>query len=1059
MSIFDIFSSKDTRSFSAGIKGENLVKYQHFRALLNHNHNALSIMAEMEQLYFGGKPFDAIMIKRNYEALFEHLLGLAKSLNAISSGRFQRLADKCRTIDGSITDALKPRQATTVGEMVLPLEAIGSDLQSRAGAKATNLAIMKNILKLPVPEGFIITSEAFECFLEGSGLKERIHEWLARVSPGDFSSLEAASAAIRQMVLDAEVPPEIANAIVHAYEALEKMTLRGVRIALRSSAVGEDTEASFAGQYTTVLNITRKSLLDAYKHVVASKYSPRALAYRQMLGLEDEDTPMCVIGLAMVDARASGVMYTVDPATMDAGTVQISSIWGLGEQLVSGNASPDTFVVSKKTGEITARLVAAKAEILTALETGGTLLKKTDLEKQSAASISDDTVRKLAEYSVQIEQHYESPQDIEWAVDASDTVFLLQARPLHVALKVPELTNEDLSGAESVLATGVGASYGIAFGTVFIAKNEKTLASVPDRAILVTKNASPNYAEVMGRISGLITDIGSITSHLSSVAREFGVPAIVNAGNATEVLRDAEVITMAVETQVAVYRGIVEPLVSRMRPAKKLIVNSPVHRKLQTMLEYISPLHLTDADAPSFSIDGCRTFHDVIRFCHEHSMREMFGLSSQAEGTGASVKLVTHIPLVVYAIDLGGGLRNGLTTRDSVTPDDITSHPMKAIWKGFTHPGISWSGTVNFDVSNFMTLMASTATSEFGPAPGGDSYALLATDYMNFSAKFGYHFATLDALCSDNSNHNYVSLQFSGGAGDYFGRSLRVQFLGTVLERLGFLVKLKGDLLEASFNRYDRDTIFDKLDHLGRLLATSRLLDVALSNQNNIQTLTEAFFNGDYDFLRPRDNDQPSMFYSHLGRWQCKKEGSHDYLVQDGLDWRGPLSGKVYGLIGKTFGSAYQEFLDTIGAYYYFPIAIAKNGEMGNGTVTARVKPESGSIDRAGGILFGLRNIANYYVFRINALEDNAILFQFVNNKRVQLKSVPLAVSTNAWYRLRVEIVGSSIKCWVNDGLLLEYTADDLVKGHVGLWTKADSVTWFETLTIADANGVRTIGC
>ena len=1059
MSIFDFFSTKNACYLLSAAEGEHLAKYRHFRTLLNHNQDALRLMAELEQLYFSGSPFDALTVKRNYEGLFEHVLGLAKALDALSGGRFHRLADICRAIDGEISASVLPGPTDMGGDMVLPLEHVSSDMLKLAGAKAVNLAIMKNTLQLPVPDGFIMTAGATTRFLEQSGLRARIRKMLARLSPEDLAAMEAGSAEIRQAVLDAEVPHQLANTILHAYEALESKAGKGVRIALRSSAVGEDTEASFAGQFATVLNVTRSGLLTAFKRVVASKYSPRALSYRQLLGLEDEETPMCVIGLVMVDAAASGVMYTVDPATMDAAHVTISSIWGLGEQLVGGNVSPDSFVVRKNDGEITEREIAAKTEMLVPLADGGTLLEQTGREKQMLPSLSDALIRQLCAGGVRIEEHYQTPQDIEWAVDGHERLFFLQARPLHVATKAPEHLSEDLSGLENVIASGMGASYGVASGRVFIAKDEKALSSIPDNVILVTRTASPSYAEVIGRISGLITDVGSITSHLSSVAREFGVPAIVNAGNATKALRDGEVITMAAETTAAVYRGIVDRLIARMRPTKKLIVDSPVHRKLRTMLERISPLNLTNSDSPSFTSEGCKTFHDVIRFCHEHAMREMFGLSGEAEGTGTSVKLATHIPLVVYAIDLGGGLKEGLTTCDTVTPDDIESLPMKAIWKGFTHPGISWSGSVNFDAGSFLTLMASTATSEFGPAPGGDSYALLSKDYMNFSAKFGYHFATIDALCGSEANHNYVSLQFTGGAGTYFGRSLRIQFLGTVLERLGFQVALKGDLLEASLNRHDQQTTLEGLDQLGRLLATSRLLDMALSNQNSVETLTDAFFSGDYDFLRPRDAAQPAAFYTHLGHWQCREDGEAVCLLQDGLEWKGTMSGAISGLIGKAFGSSYQEFLDTVGAYYYFPLAIAKNGEMQNGTIRVNVKPVSGNIDRAGGIVFGLRNIANYFVFRINALEDNAILFEFVNNKRVQRKSVSMTVTANTWYRMAVEIRNSTVRCMVDDAPVIEHTAEAPVGGHVGLWTKADSVTRFGPLSIEDAGGVRTFGC
>lgn len=1056
MSLFDFFSFRNAGGLLSGPDEELRAKYQHFRALLNHNHDALGLMAAMEQLYFSGHPFDAGTLQRNYASLFEHVLGLATALDALSAGRFPTLPAVCRAIDANITAAVTPRPASLSGAMILSLEHVTPDMQRLAGAKAVNLAVMKNLLKLPVPDGFIITAEATARFLEECGLRAQIRDGLARIAPEDLAQLESGSAAIRQRLRDADVPPQLATSITAAYAALEAKTHPGVRISVRSSAVGEDTEATFAGQYATVLNVTRDGLLDAFKQVVASKYSPRAIAYRQLLGLEDEDTPMCVIGLVMVDAEASGVMYTADPATLDPDLVKISSLWGLGEQLVGGDAAADAFLVDKKTAAITGRQIANKAAMLIPLGGGGTRLEATDPAKQTGPSLTDATLRQLCASGVRIEAHYQAAQDIEWAIDADQQLFLLQTRPLNLASKAPELPTEDLSGLENILPAGVAASYGVAAGEVYIAPDDRQLAAIPDQAILVTRTASPNYAAVMGRISGLITDVGSITSHLSSVAREFGIPAIVNAGNATKVLTDGMLVTLSAETPVAVYRGVVEQLSGRMRPAKKLIVDSPVHGKLRAMLDHISPLNLTNVAAPSFSAEGCRTFHDVIRFCHEHSMREMFGSASAAEGTRASVKIGTHIPLVVYAIDLGGGLHAARPNRKTAMPDDIESLPMQALWQGFTHPGINWEGTVNFDAGSFLTIMASLATAELGPAPGGDSYALLSRDYMNFSAKFGYHFATIDALCGSEPNHNYVSLQFAGGAGNYFGRSLRIRFLGSVLERLGFQVTLQGDLLDATFNRHDQAATREGLDQLGRLLASSRLLDMTLSDQDSIDALTAAFFDGDYDFLRPWDANLPEGFFTQLGHWQRRAAGDTTCLFQNGRMGQGSVSGAITGLIGKTLGSSYHDLLDTVGAYYYFPLAIAKHSEMGNGCIRVAVKPEGGNIDRAGGIVFGLRNAANYFVFRINALEDNAILFEFINGKRIERKTLEMVVTANTWYHLSVAIDGPAIRCQAGDRHCLEYTAETAVQGHVGLWTKADSATWFGPLTIEDADGVRT---
>jgi pyruvate,water dikinase len=408
-------------------------------------------------------------------------------------------------------------------------------------------------------------------------------------------------------------------------------------------------------------------------------------------------------------------------------------------------------------------------------------------------------------------------------------------------------------------------------------------------------------------------------------------------------------------------------------------------------------------------------------------------------------------------IDIGGGLKKDLTTCDNVFPDYIESTPMNAIWRGFSHPGVNWAGTMSIDRGTLSGILAVPAVSEFGEAPGGESYAVLSRDYLNLSIRFAYHFATIDALCGRNSSQNYASLQFSGGAGNYYGRSLRVQLIGTVLEKLGFQVAIKGDLLEASIARYDSVSLAEKLDLLGRLLASSKLLDMTLSDQEQIERAAEAFFNGDYDFLLKREEDLRG-FYLQGGSWRYVTEEGRFLILQDGSRWGRRIASEVTGLMGRMIGSAYHEFLDTIEAYSYFPLAVVKDVQLSTGSVMVRIKPVAGKVDRAGGIAFGLKNIDNYFVLRTNALEGNISLFEYINGRRVLLESVRKRIETGHWHVLSVEIQNQSITGFFNGEPLIRHRSEGPVKGYIGLWTKADSVVYFDQFTIDDEKGKRSIG-
>ena len=1058
MSLLDLFSKKRTGTLLVNVDGKVVDRYKHFKDLLCHNHDALNLIAELEQVYYAGSSFSMGSVRKDYEELMRSTRALTEALNGMSRGKYGDLAKVCDQINEEITRIFTPEPLSPTSELVLPFEALTPEMAKSAGGKATNLATVQNALGMPIPQGFVITAYAFERFLDESGLAKPVAEMLEEIGTDMTGEMEEKCRAIQQMISKAEVPVAIANEILRAYGALEGRTWKNVPIAMRSSAVGEDTEASFAGQYVTELNVSRENILGAYKAVLASKYSPRAVVYRLRYGLDDRDTPMCVAGTAMVDSRSSGVLYTVDPSAPESSVLKISSIWGLGEHLVSGEASPDVFCVDKGTKEITKRDISRKEQRLVSIDHGGAILENVPDDEKAQPSIDDDTVHSLVLYGLRIEEYFNCPQDVEWAVDRSGKLFLLQSRPLRFTdVKTEERTTPEVFPDHSILlSAGEAASAGTVCGVVVLAHG-KNLNDIPDDAILVAKTTSPDYAAYMGKVKGVITDIGSVASHLASVAREFGVPAIVNAGSATSRLRDGRTITMVAGTT-TVYEGIVPELAVNIRPLKKHIFESPVHRRMRAILDKVSPLNLTDPKAAVFSPQGCKTIHDVIRFSHETAMKEMFLLSDSGGGGAMSVKLTANIPLVLYCIDLGGGLKEMLTTCDMITPDHIESIPMKALWSGFTHPGITWSGAVNLDLGNLMTLMASGVTAAVGGGmPGGDSYAILSRDYLNLSAKFGYHYANVDAFCCEEAAQNHILLQFSGGVGSYVGRSLRINLLANVLGRLGFAITVTGDLLEASVKGYDMKLMDYTLDQVGRLLASSRLLDVAIPNQIQVDRMTEAFFSGDYDFLNQGLSSQLPGFYTHVGQWERIEEDGRLLCLQDGSKWGTSLSSGMAKFMGKMVGAKYQELMDNIGAYYYFPIAIAKDSSVSDAILRLRVKPLAGSIDRAGGLAFAIGNIGNYFVLRLNGLEDNFILFEFVNNRRFQRASVPKEIETGRWYEIRVKTSGHSLKGYLDDELLIEYTAERPLSGHVGIWTKADSVTYFDELIIKADGHIREI--
>ncbi len=1038
---------------------EQTGRYKHFRTLLDHNRAALNLMADLEQTYYDNRPFTMQMLERKFTLLLSEVESMVQALSDLSAKPHERLSAVLQNLLRYSKDELRPALYPTTDILTLPLSRIEAGQDRAVGAKAANLARAKQELGLSVPAGFAVTTAAYQQFFAESGLLAKIDEAMAQLAADDPASIESVGRDIRALILESPLPLAVHAAIAAAAAGLTGDAATNMRLAVRSSAIGEDGEISFAGQYTSILNVPVADLAEAYKKVVASKYSAPALSYRLHHGVDDRDTPMAVLVLEMIQPRLSGVLYTSDPMGEDRDTIRVSAVHGLGEALVGGEASPQrAYRITKNEFKV--------------LEVAGA---ETNAPAPDTGALDAPFLRELWQSAKLLEDHFQCPLDIEWAVDDDHRLYLLQARPL---LVIEETTAPgpapaaDYPGHPLIMEGGKCAAGGVAAGRVLVLKNTETGAPFPmldPDTILVARTASTAITPWIGKVKGLITDVGGVASHLASVAREFGVPALFDTQNATATLMDGQEITLWAN-RARVYRGVVAELTRGTRSVKRPIFASPLHLKLQRLLDLIAPLNLTAPDSPQFNQEGCRTVHDIIRYCHEMSMRAMFRFGEATGRLRGAVRLKVSIPIQIYALDLGQGLRQGLTTCDELNAHDVVSAPFRALWRGLSHPGVNWSSTIAVGAHNFMSLMVGGAMPQQGRL-GEASYALVSADYMNLSVRFGYHFATVDALCGTDTEHNYVNLQFAGGAGPYFGRSLRIQYMAAVLHRLGFETSVKGDLIEASMARLDQAGMEDALDKLGRLLGTSRLLDMALKSPEQVAVLTESFFQGKYDILEKERENAPKDFHLITGNWKTGEPDMEPGVLQDGSDFGSWISTGVSQAMTRLMGKRYQEMLDNIGAYYYFPLAIAKNSTMAEGTATVKVKLLSGTIDQAGGLAFAIRDWSNYFVLRVNALEDNFILFEFINNRRnqrsiVQLEEVSSAhinpfhnspsrhsdsirkIESGKWHSIKVELTGSNIKGYLNDQLLIEYHAGKPLDGYVGLWTKADSVTLFDQLTL-----------
>ncbi len=404
-----------------------------------------------------------------------------------------------------------------------------------AGGKGANLGELTGA-GLPVPPGFVVTSEAYLDAVERSGARAELARLLAEVDTTDPDGLTGAAERAQQLVRETPLPPELARAVLDAYHKLGAGTV----VAVRSSGTAEDTAGtSFAGMNATFTNVAGDDeLLARIVDCWASAYGRRVIAYRAAEGVAEEPS-LAVIVQVMVPSERSGVLFTADPATDATDVVVIEAAFGQGEVVVSGMVEPDTYLVGKDGPTIQSIRVGHQGfKIVRGADGRDERVELTD-EEGAQRVLANEEVLELARLGMAVERHYGAPQDCEWAMAGGQT-FLVQSRPVTTLHR----RSEPAPGGQQVLVSGLAASTGRASGAVRVLTSPDEGGKLLDGEVLVAPMTSPDWVPAMRRAAALVTDGGGMTCHAAIVSRELGVPCVVGTRDATSVLHDGQVVTV-----------------------------------------------------------------------------------------------------------------------------------------------------------------------------------------------------------------------------------------------------------------------------------------------------------------------------------------------------------------------------------------------------------------------------------------------------------------------------------------------------------------------------------
>ncbi|MBU1611862.1 MAG: pyruvate, water dikinase, partial [Proteobacteria bacterium] len=700
--ICKVASGKDYDA--ASVQADFRQRYDSFLSVLRANNQGLEVMAEMEQALRGDRLFGMSFVRSRCVTALMAASEMVLGLSRLAPGKYPALEERLLDLRSSIEPRLILRGIHSEGPLVLKLSEAGRESADLVGGKMASLGELASALQVVVPDGFVVTSVGFDRFFEHNDLRQRILDRFQALALSDDSfpvesmkNLHRLSFELQQMVVEGEVPPDLAEAMFSAYEELKTRCGSSLRLAMRSSAVGEDfANISFAGQYRTELNVSAENMLLAYREVLASKYALTAMSYRLARGIPDEETPMCVGCLRMVDAARGGVMYTRNPLPEGEEEVLLSAVFGLPKGVVDGSAASDHFAVRREGPLTVVRAeIADKTHKYGMLDENGICRIQAGEAERHIPVLSDSQAVALAELGLTVEAFYDRPMDIEWAYDDTDGLVLLQCRPLSVP-DVPVERAPFASGKSGkvLLSGGATASQGVAAGVVHVVSKEADMLSFPEGGVLVAPQSSPRLAPLLSKAAAIVCEQGSVTGHLANVAREFGVPAVFGADGALKALSSGSEVTVDADAHI-VFAGRIEELLRRRVRPRNLMEGSTVLETLRQVSRRIVPLTLLDPESPAFRARNCDTVHDVARFCHEKVVHHMFRFSKHHNHPERSSKrLVTGSPMQWWVLNLDDGLE-GEDRGKYVHLDDIVSIPMLALWDGIT--AVPWQGPPAMD--------------------------------------------------------------------------------------------------------------------------------------------------------------------------------------------------------------------------------------------------------------------------------------------------------------------------------------------------------------------------
>ncbi|MCX5864783.1 MAG: PEP-utilizing enzyme [Deltaproteobacteria bacterium] len=832
--------------------------FSQFREVLKANNQALELIADMGEKLSGEYLFDLRYVEATVEEMIAAMRRALTAINILTQNQCVALHEVFTPMEARVRAILNKRDDRE-GPPLLWLTEVETRHWPLVGGKAAHLSELLHNPKVRVPEGFVITTRLFHDLLDLNGLRpefDRFELLLSEHLP-DEEGLEALRRILQEKVLRAEPPSGFLDTLTEAITRLAASSEPPLFLAVRSSAQEEDMDFSFAGQFHSELQVPpqAEAVYRAYLLVAASLFGAKAIRYRRQVFPEGSPMSIAACCQRMIRAQASGIIYSIDPMEPGSQSMVAVGALGQGQAVVEGQVPTDFFRLSKgEPPQVIERVIAAKHEALRSTGTadGGLTMRAVPNGQSGVPCLDEQTLLELAGVAIHLETFFKRPQDIEWTLDPQGALYILQSRPLLIteSEKGKPKLSEKLEGYELIAVdAGRVAQQGIGAGPAFWVETLADLKDFPEGAVLISHRDSSQFVQVMHRAAAIVTEVGTPASHMATLCRELRVPCLVGVPDIMVKVVPGEEITVDAEDR-RIYRGRVVELLTYQATTTMDLHMAPEFRMLRRILREVSRLNLVDPLMQEFRPEGCRTFHDVLRFIHETAVLHLveLGRDDRCLPGGLARRLDLPIQAGILAIDIGGGIAPD-APRDQIPFSAIRSIPFRAILQGMMFPGAWHQEAMSVSFRDMMHSMMTTPQDTLSGQYTGHNIAIISETYVNLCFRFGYHFNIIDAFCHDVERDNHIYFRFLGGATDIAKRSRRATLIATILEAFDFSIQTKGDLVIARTSNLSQSEMERTLDILGRLIGFTRQLDVQMTDDQAVARYAEAFLMGDYGIV------------------------------------------------------------------------------------------------------------------------------------------------------------------------------------------------------------------